>query len=206
MSFLLPAIEGLTALVTPASGNGQIGDKFVTPHDFDKNRLASRWVIDGPEVQEAQQDEVLAYANARAKGWTVWTRFEALEIEDQVEFDRLKEIKNRSQDEEKAYNKLNGKRKKVPYTRVVGKHKFVLMYRPIELQKAINQCYAAESRARVNLELKGETNAANDSGDPGVLSNADLKRFRKLDGEEDQTLPITHMGASPSTAANVNIQ
>lgn len=163
-------VEGLTALTTPISGNR--GNKLALPIGFDFTRYASRWAIDGPEVSEAQQPEILQYINGQAQGWAVWKGTTG---------------------------------KSDPYTRVLGKYKFVLMFRPKALQDAVMQAYAAESRARVNLELLGKTNNANVEGDPGILSGDDLRRVHKLSGENEEILPPTLVGQKPSDAANLKL-
>lgn len=206
MPFILPEVEGLSTLTTAQTSNGQIGDKFSTPPSFDKKKFASRWVIDGPEVQEAQQDEVLSYANARAQGWAVYQQDMSYTVDEQIRLDEFSKKEKLSTEEQKEKRQIENNRKKLPYKRIVGKHAFILMFRPINLQKAVNQCYAAESRARVNLEITGETNSANEGADPGVLSNADLRKFGKLTGEQDETLPTTHVGPKADNATDLNLQ
>ncbi len=172
-NFTLPSVEGLTVLDTPRVNGGGAGNRFALPPGFDEKKFASRWALDGPEVQEAQQPEVLAYANAKAQGWSVWHP------------EKTKDV----------------------CTRVVGKHKYILMFRPIALQEAVTLCYAAESRGRVNLELKGETNHANDGGDAGILSAADLKRYGKLNGDDtEELLPPVLMGKNPRDASTINLE
>lgn len=79
----------------------------------------------------------------------------------------------------------NGPDKK-PYTRVVGKQKHILMFRPKALQQAVNTIYGNQSRSLVQGELSGQTNHAMEMEDAGILTNADLRRFEKATGEDEQ--------------------
>lgn len=100
--------------------------------------------------------------------------------------------------------------KNAPYERVIGKKTFVLLFRPRLLQKAVNAIYADESRRLVNLEVAGETNAVNVAGDPGILTNADLRRFGKhLEPDEGASYLPPNAGGQPTRlqeAATIELQ
>lgn len=54
--------------------------------------------------------------------------------------------------------------------------KFVLMCRPRELQDKINALFGNVSKRAINREVKGETVAGESQQDPGILTEAELKR------------------------------
>lgn len=176
MALDLQGIEGLTPLEVGSTPRNLAGHRFALPHNFPASKLASRWVEDGPEVAEARQDQVLAFANVRARGWQVWE----------------------NPDAEKG-----SKDKYV--RRVVGKKTFILMFRPKELQNAVGRIYAAESRSFTNAELRGETNRVNDNNDPGILTNQDLRTFSRED-HQTETLPPVPINRSPEEAATINLK
>lgn len=146
-------IEGLTMLEQSERGAVISGGAFANPPSCDTTKFSYRWAEEGPQVEEAEQPEFLAFAGVKAKGWAIH---------------KITEKGKKTEDGKNAAPLL------IPYKRVVGKKKYVLMQRPLELQRAINKIYANQSRARVNDEVNGEVPA-----DPGVLTNADL---RKIDG------------------------
>ncbi len=206
MELNLTGIEGLTKLEGPVRiQNAQ--SRFALPPGFDATKWASKWVFDGPEIAEAQQDKVLAYANVKAQGWAVWKTKAPYTEEEQETIARINSKDKPTQEDKIALNKLESARKQIPCTRVVGKQKFVLMYRPKALQQAINRIHAASSRALVNQELLGDTNQANQANDPGILTNHDLRRFSKdITGEEPQILPTTFAGNRPDDATTIKLQ
>jgi hypothetical protein len=155
-------VPGLVALSQDERSAVFSGGQFALPAGFDSTKYASRWVLDGPSVEEAKQDEVLSFAGVKAAGWQVYKVLKA-PTEEEVEKAK-KESKNLTP-------------RTVPCLRAVGRNTYVLMFRPKELQKAVNQIYANQSRAMVNAEVDGETSAANVSDDPGILTNADMRRF-----------------------------
>lgn len=63
-------IEGLQALEGPMTvvNEGQLA----LPPEFDQKQHSGKWAKDGPHVMKAQQDEIIASARVRAKGWAVW--------------------------------------------------------------------------------------------------------------------------------------
>lgn len=186
-------IEGLTALEGPARGNLS-SHKFSLPANFPSDKYASKWVEDGPEVQEAQQKQVIAQANVAADGWQVYRMIAPVKIMD---------------DESQEKEPKKGPPKLIACTRVAGKKVYVLMYRPKALQKAVNDIYANQSRILVNQEVNGEKSAVSE-GDPGILTNADLQKFNRHLGQDEgeQYLP-PNAGSSPTqlqTAADIAIQ
>lgn len=168
-------IEGLTILEGPTAGNPLVGSRFVLPSSFDGQKYASKWVEDGPEIEEARQEQIIPSAGVKALGWEVYKEGD----------------------------------KRQPVARVVGKRKFVLMFRPKQLQKAINSIYADESRNRVNSEILGDTSVAKTemSSDPGILTNKDLQRVSRSHGE-DAPSPIPKSGGfvtNPNEASELQL-
>lgn len=178
-------IEGLTRIEGPSSGRDRMaGSKFALVPGFDSNRYASAWIEEGPQVQEAMQEVYLESEGVKAQGWQVH---------------KIAKLGKDPKD----------KPEMVPCTRAIGKAVYVLMFRPKQLQRALNILYANQSRKLVQQELKGETAAANESGDPGIITNADLSRFSKETTDEDgapylKTTPLT--GArNPQEATELNL-
>jgi hypothetical protein len=171
----IPQVEGLTALAGPANVR-MTGSKFSLPPSFDSTKFASKWEEQGPRVIEAQQPQVLAFANCSADGWQV---FKVLKVGTGEPADPA----------EAKPGDLEQKRlpQMVPYTRAVGKAVYILMYRPKALQEAVNVLYANQSREIVGREVMGESAAANQSGDPGILTNEDLRKFGKDFSDEMPT-------------------
>lgn len=166
-------IEGLVAVEPNQAIRNLAGNKFNLPPDFESDKWASKWVENGPEVQEAAQPVYLQHANATATGWSIW----------------------------------KGEDKK-PCERTVGKRKYILLCRPLELQRAVNTIYGSQSRALANGELKGETNHANPAGDPGMLTNADLRALNRKDGVEGDDfgyLPSIPVSVKPQQAAEIPV-
>lgn len=188
-------VEGLTFLGDRPRAAKLSPHRFSLPPGFEGHKYASSWVEDGPAVREAMQPETIEHANVRADGWQVYKCLEEKKIS--VMDDDLSDDKK-----SKTPPKL------VPYTRVVGKKVFVLMFRPKKLQQALNKIYADVSRDLVNQEVKGETAAANTDGDPGILTNADLRKAGAFD-EEAPPYPTASAGGQPTRiheAAEVAIQ
>ena len=169
-------IDGLTAL-TGSSNVRMSGSKFALPPSFDPTKFASKWVEQGPNVIEAQQPQVLDFANCAADGWQVFKVLKVApgEVSEPV-----------SADAKPGDEKAEGKRtpQLVPCTRAVGKAIYVLLFRPKALQEAVNILYANQSREIVGREVMGESAAANQSGDHGILTNQDLARFGKNFSDE----------------------
>mgnify|MGYP007080184336 CR=1 FL=1 len=164
------------------------GSRFSLPATFDSKKFASKWVEDGPEIEEARQPQVIADARVQAAGWEV---FKTLNLE---------AAKNDSGEDAKKSPKL------IPVVRVVGKRKFVLMFRPLQLQRAVNQIYSNQSRDRVNREIVGESKVVGD--DPGVLTNQDLQRVSRSYGEDAPTPIPKGVGSvqDPNRASELALQ
>lgn len=166
-------IEGLTALVTGDHKGRLAGSKFALPPGFPSHQMSSKWVENGPEVIEAGQDQILEFAGCKAQGWTVYKTV-----------DRASLPKPLAKGEEAKPARM------IEVTRVIGKRNYILLCRPKALQVAVNKIYSDQSRNIVNQEVRGETNAANTNGDDGILSNADLGKFRRdIDGEAEGYIP-----------------
>lgn len=190
-------IEGLTALEGPVAGT-VTAHRFSLPAGFDSTRFASKWVEDGPEVMEAAQPQILAIANVKADGWAVY------KVLDKKATDAQPDLV----DDKSA--KIPKPPVRVAYTRVVGKKIFVLLFRPKVLQKAVNAIHADTSRILVNQEVRGERATANENGDEGILTNADLQRHGKqfVEDEGASYLPPVS-GGQPTRLAHaqeLNVQ
>lgn len=200
----IPQVEGLTALEGPRRSR-LAGSKFALPPSFDAKKYASKWVEQGPGVLEAQQSTVLDFAGCEAQGWTV---FKVLKVERGITNESEDSADAKTGDNEGSEIESVKKRKSpqmVPCTRAVGKAVFVLMFRPKNLQLAVNKLYAGQSRQIVNREILGETNAVNEGNDAGILTNADLRKHsRDLGDEPEGYLPATS-GQRPKEAVELNI-
>lgn len=185
-------IEGLTALDTHYAPDRMVGSKFALPATFDTKKWASKWVENGPEIEDARQPQIIASANMQAQGWEV---FKTLDLE---------AVKKDQEDGGKS--KIP---KMIPVLRVAGKKTYILMCRPKALQMAVNDLYAKESRDRLNGEIMGETATANETGDSGILTNQDLKRVSRSYGEDDTPTPIPAGGGKttqPNRASELVLQ
>jgi hypothetical protein len=183
-------IEGLTAIDFGQTNARMAGSKFALPATFDSVKYASKWAEEGPEVEEARQEQVISSAGMKAQGWEV---FRTIDLE--------------------ATKKLGEKGDKapvlVPVKRVVGKKVFILMFRPKALQQAVNKLYANESRERLNREIVGESATVNEAGDPGILTNQDLKRVSRSYDGSDEPRPIPKGGGKlqdPNRASELVLQ
>lgn len=195
-------IEGLTQLTGPTTDGRMRNSKFALPLTFDVRANASKWVEDGPEVAEAAQPQIMEHCNMEARGWQV---FRGLDTE-----------ATKRANEELNKDAKPGEKPKIappvlaPVIRVVGKRKFILLFRPKALQAAVNELYARQSRTLVNRELLGESASANPAGDAGILTNRDLRQAGAMAGEDlPQALPQGNYGANypdPRTAGELQIQ
>lgn len=194
---IIELCEGLTRV----EDNGQMasrnaGSKLALPAGFDYNKFASKWVEDGHAIEEAKQPTFLPSENLSAQGWQLYRQVQAPSAAEILADAKLPE----------------DKRKKpimVPVTRVLGGKVWVLMFRPKALQRALNVIYANQSRELVTKELRGESALANETGDPGILTNADMKQFSRVADEEDRSseyLGKTTHTPSPTQAVELDIQ
>lgn len=190
----IPQVEGLTMLTGPRRSR-MAGSKFALPPGFDSKKFASKWVERGPGVQEAEQPVVLDFANCQAQGWSVFKVTAPAPEVDSEEIEGETEAP-------KAKRKLPPR---VPFTRAVGKNVYVLMFRPKNLQRAVNTLYANQSRQIVDRELLGHTNSANESQDPGMLTNADLKKHSRDLGDEPEGYIPARQGPKPDEATELQI-
>lgn len=85
--------------------------------------------------------------------------------------------------------------------RVMGKDKYVLMFRPRMLQEAVTKMHANLSRRRINQEAKGETVLGEPRQDHGILTNDVLRRSQLgTEGMDVLELP-EHQVTIPNEAA-----
>jgi len=188
-------VEGLTELSGPRRQR-LAGSKFALPPGFDSKKFSSKWVERGPGVQEAEQPTVLEFANVQAQGWTVYKTIDSTYTPPEPE---VEEGEGEAKPKRKAAPRM------VPFTRAVGKAVYVLMFRPKALQVAVNALYAGQSRAIVDRELLGHTNAVNEGNDPGMLTAADLRnRSRDLGDEPEGYIPA-RPAVKPAEAVELHI-
>ena len=193
----IPSVAGLTSLTGPTNVR-MSGSKFALPPSFDATKFASKWVEQGPNVIEAQQPQVLDFANCQADGWAVFKVLKVATAEVPVV---------EGEDSEKT-EKPKKTPQLIPYTRAVGKAVYVLLFRPKALQQAVNVLYANQSRDIVGREVMGESNSLNAANDPGILTNQDLARFGKNFADEmpDGYLPKTNPSAQkPAEATELQL-
>lgn len=195
----IPNVDGLVSLESTESHVAHSMGRFAFPPSFDTTRFSGAWVLDGPNVDEMRQDEVLTFANCKAKGWEVFKILAQPSLSEEAE----------ELGDTKKGQKLPPRR--IPCVRAVGKNKYVLMFRPKALQKAVNEVYAAQSRQLVNQEVQGLGSAVNEANDPGILTNKDLaKMSRNFNyGEEEDAgtyAPDAPVPRSPNESVELDIQ
>lgn len=203
MKLDLEGIPGLTALEAGHTQNTLAGSKFALPPGFDSKKWASKWVEQGPNVIEAQQSTVLQSAGVVAEGWQIYKELKTPKVVETpiVEGEELP----------LADAKKTPRPALVPVTRAVGKAIFVLMCRPKQLQQVVNIIHANESREMVQREVGGHTNASNPANDEGILTAADMKRFKRqfpdeqASPEEAEYLRRTPLATSPQQATELNL-
>lgn len=161
----IQGVEGLSALDESETKQVLSGGRFALPANFPAD-MSSMWQPEGPSVMEAQQPEVLQFAGVKANGWAVF------------------KVLTPPTKEELALDK-DAKPKLAPYKRAIGKTVYVLLMRPRKLQHAVNRIYANQSRTIVNREVDGETKAVDPNGDPGILSNQDIKQFDRITRDQE---------------------
>lgn len=181
MGFSLPEVDGLAPVAVTDENFSTASGRFSLPPEFDKKKYVGKWALDGPEVEAALQPEYLSFARAKADGWTVWKR--------DIPYTQTQIVEAEEKD------KPLPKKKNLPYVQQIGRHKYVLMFRPRALQKAIHQVYAAQSRSLLNGELLGDTKSVAASDD-GVFGGRDLGRFYRDQEEEEAVvgLPVVLPG------------
>lgn len=193
-------IEGLTAIESGSKNTGMQGSKFALPPSFDASKYASKWVEQGPNVIEAQQPTVFVSAGVQAEGWQVFKQLKA----GQTIPEPPKEGELPLADAKKPARPVME-----PVTRVVGKMVFVLLFRPKRLQEVVNIIHANESREIVQREVGGQTNAANTTGDHGILTAADMAQFRRQFPDEvepgNDYLKTTPLATRPAEAVELNL-
>lgn len=152
-----------------------LGGRFALPPEFDSSRYASAFVAEGNEVLAKQREEVLQGTCYTAPGWKVWKY--------------PKTVKGETTEHPSA-----GERHIV--VDAGGKTKFVLMYRPLDVQKQVNEVYGALSTDRMINEIKGETVSSNQQDDPGILSNQRLNRVHGKEPEIEEYVAPDVVGAT----------
>lgn len=133
-----------------------LGGQFRLPAEFNSKQFASQFSEKGSSVAAAKQRQTLAGTDVSADGWSVWTFPEGHECAGQ------------------------------PYEVATHKHTFILLYRDMKVQEAVNFVYGEASRDRMLAEVHGETVAGNSPDDPGVLTEEVLNRVPHLRREREE--------------------
>lgn len=145
-----------------------LGGEFRLPEEFNRKLYASAF-IDKRKVGQSRAREVLINTDRTAEGWEVWKYPDTT-----IQFDI-----NSGKDEEMPHDQA-GK----PHVVTTGTGvEYVLMFRPIGVQQAVNYVYAEVSRQRMNAEVNGETAAGSTPEDSGILTEERLSRISGLQGE-----------------------
>lgn len=189
--------EGLSR-VEDSGGNAHrnAASSLSLPAGFDFNRFASKWVADGNEIDEAKQPKFIQSVGLRADGWQVYKQIQALSALDELANTKLPKEERK-------------KPAMVPVVRISSGKPYVLMFRPKALQRALNVIHANESRDLVTRELSGQSAIANETGDPGILTNEDMKQFNRVSDAEDRSseyLGKTTHTPSPQQAVELDVQ
>lgn len=170
-------VEGLTPIDGPIKRNRMQGTVFSLPTSFDVNKYAAKWEVKGHAVNEAMQSTTIESIAAVADGWQIYKV-----LKNPRRALSAKEIQALSLKEKDEYNSYIPEYETVE--RTLGKMVVVLMFRPLVLQKALNQVYANQSRSRVGEEVDGDNRLSDDTG---ILTNKDLNRFGINERDEEST-------------------
>lgn len=199
-------VEGLSSLGSDVNHfEHNTGSVFSLPPQFDTKRFASKWAQEGHRTAEAQQDQVLLNANAKAAGWQIFKieneaktarlieqHYDKALEEQETEYQRLLDLVS-----DKDKPKVKKPALKLPppvmeaFTRPVSGRVWVLMFRPKNLQVAINKIYADTSRVLVNRTIDGDV-----SQDEGTLTSRDLKKVYQV--ESENAFPPPSAGGQPT--------
>lgn len=83
-----------------------------------------------------------------------------------------------------------------------GKKKFVLMCRPLKVQKAMNALYGNVTKRMINREVRGETAAGEGIQDPGILTEQTLRQVAGGSLAEESVQPLNSAVDEPSPAVS----
>lgn len=153
---LLRAVGGIH------SNTGPVGGRYVVPAEFDTKKFASAFYPEGNEVSAMESDQPVVGTSLTAPGWKVW------------KYPQYVGDGKNKEEHPKA-----GKPHKVSSTSTDGKT-LVLMFRPLAIQKQVNEAYGEVSRKLMINEIQGVTlqpaAATTDRGEPdrGMLTNRRL--------------------------------
>lgn len=175
-----PRFNLLTTRAGHASGEN-LGGKFALPPEFESHRYASAFVLEGQEVLARQAPQPVLGTELISDGWTVWKYPGKLEKTEEGK----KSKKNRGVPELKAGSEhpLAGQPHKVVGDKL-GEN-YVLMFRPIEIQRQVNLAYGETSRLATVAEVRGETLQPL-VNTPGMLTSKQLTREeRDLEAERE---------------------
>lgn len=153
------------AHVVDGSGAGALS----TPAEFDNARFAAAWYKEGSEVLQAQGRQFLTGTNYSAEGWAVWKFPNEIEVPSEKEGEKPKKEKH----------PMAGQPHKVPLTGGI----YMLMFRPAEVQHAVNVAYGRVSRDRIKRELQGESVAGSARAN-GMLTDRELTRVMGAESSE----------------------
>lgn len=133
-----------------------LGGDFRLPEEFDGKKFASAFYKKGGQVEGMKARKILSGTDISADGWSIWLYPEGHENA--------------------------GK----PHEVAVESGTYLLMYRDIEVQKAVNFIFGESSRDRMNAEVHGETVAGSSPEDPGVLTEEALAHVPHLRREREE--------------------
>jgi hypothetical protein len=150
----------------PGLAINQVGGKFITPAEFDTERFASAFYLEGQESRAMQADQQLLGIPLIAEGWQVW-----------------------------KYPKfLTTSGKQVPHPladqphRVAGSspdENYVLHFRSKDVQDQVNRAYADLSHDAMKAEILGET--ASGENTEGLITERYLKQHLGVDREVEES-------------------
>lgn len=187
-----PLVEGLIKLEGPINRSRLQNTPFSLPVGFPTDRYAAKWEQKGNAVVESQQPQYIESIGAQAEGWQIYKTLK--NPRQTLTEEQLSKLSPKDQLAYKGY---------VPEweicERVIRSGTLVLMFRPLALQKALNIVYANQSRTMVGGEIDGDVTPS----DPGIMTNRDLRRHFKADGEEDTGYLKPTPIARPTEAAEL---
>lgn len=153
--------------------NGNVGGRFALPREFDSSRFASSFVAEGNEVESMAGEQPVMGTGYVADGWTVWkypTKGKPVVDEN---FEPVLDKAGQPTFEE---HPSAGKTHRIS-SQERGGPTYVLMCRPIEVQKQVNEVYGLLSIDNMTAEVRGETVAGQDPATmQSMLTERQLKK------------------------------
>lgn len=174
----------------PGQLSGQnLGGRFALPIEFDQGKYAAAFYQKGQQVMAMQQDQVIVGTEYATPGWQVW---------------KYPGVAEKKKERGKVDKAATAEDKAGRPHEVTSQSKdgatFVLMFRPLELQRQVNRAYADLSREAMINEVRGDRPAVT-SGD-GILTNAMLKSVGERDIEADREFEESGAGRTAAIEEN----